>query len=285
MSDSTLPDTSIARESEPGGFKVVITQPGEDQRPRTVEEMDPNEPPLLEVAIPSWRIGTPRFSIRGTPFIRGSSYAPTEEIPSSSTSFLRLTPLDGTSASSRKPSFFRASGMLSPLTDPSNPLSHVSARLSTRLRATYHSTHLVVEPGMFDALTFKPACDDRSIVRYSASGSVTAATPPRLVAEITSPSFVDYELLSDFFLTYRSFLEPSDLLRMLFARLRWALARADEVGQVVRVRTFVAVRHWILNYFMDDFFVDHSIRVTFCGLLNELVDEFLLDPAPPKVPL
>src|SRR4051812_41426813 len=27
MSDSTVPDTSIARESEPGGFKIVITQP------------------------------------------------------------------------------------------------------------------------------------------------------------------------------------------------------------------------------------------------------------------
>jgi hypothetical protein len=138
---------------------------------------------------------------------------------------------------------------------------------------------------MFDALTFKPACDDRAIVRYSASGSVTAATPPRLVAEITSPSFVDYELLSDFFLTYRSFLEPSDLLRMLFARLRWALNRAEEVGQVVRVRTFVALRHWILNYFMDDFLVDHSLRVTFCALLNDLVGEFSQETKARKVPL
>jgi hypothetical protein len=147
------------------------------------------------------------------------------------------------------------------------------------------STHLVIEPSMFDALTFKPACDDRVIVRYSASGAVTAATPPRLVAEITSPSFVDYELLSDFFLTYRSFLESPDLLRMLFARLQWALSRADEVGQVVRVRTFVALRHWILNYFIDDFLVDYNLRVILCNLLNELVDEFSLDQKARKVPL
>ncbi|EAQ86877.1 hypothetical protein CHGG_08130 [Chaetomium globosum CBS 148.51] len=285
MSDSTLPDTSIARESEPGGFKVVITQPGEDQRPRTVDEMDLHQPPSLEVAIPSWRIGTPRFSIRGTPFIRGSSYAPTEEIRSSSTSFLRLTPLDGTSSNSRNASCFRVSGMLSPSADSYHFPNHTPARLSHRPRATYMSTHLVIEPPMFDTLTFKPACDDRAIVRYSNAGSVTAATPPRLVAEITSPTFVDYELLSDFFLTYRSFLEPSDLLRMLFARLRWALTRADEVGQVVRVRTFVALRHWILNYFMDDFLVDYNLRVTFCGLLNDLLAEFLPDPKTPKVPL
>ncbi|KAH6851178.1 hypothetical protein B0I37DRAFT_373383 [Chaetomium sp. MPI-CAGE-AT-0009] len=247
--------------------------------------MDLHQPPSLEVAIPSWRIGTPRFSIRGTPFIRGSSYAPTEEMHSSSTSLLRLTPLDGTSSNSRNASFFRMSGMLSPWADPTDLPSQTSARLSPRPRATYMSTHLVIEPLMFDSLTFKPACDDRAIVRYSNAGSVTAATPPRLVAEITSPTFVDYELLSDFFLTYRSFLESSDLLRMLFARLRWALSRVDEVGQVVRVRTFVAMRHWILNYFMDDFLVDYSLRVTFCGLLNDLVAEFLRDPQIPKVPL
>ncbi|KAK3902577.1 hypothetical protein C8A05DRAFT_44026 [Staphylotrichum tortipilum] len=284
LSDSTLPETSIARESEPGGFKVVITQPGDDQRPRTVDEMDLRQPPLLEIAIPSWKIGTPRFSIRGTPFIRGSSYAPTEEIRSSSPSWLRLTPQDG---ASRRPSFFRMSGMLSPSSaDPSHRLSAASYRLPPRLRATYMSTHLVIEPAMFDALTLKPDCDDRAVVRYSPSGSVIAATPPRLVAEITSPTFVDYELLSDFFLTYRAFLEPLDLLRMLVARLRWAVSRIDEVGQVVRVRTFVALRHWILNYFLDDFFIDYNMRVTFCGLLNELIDDISEDAnIPQKIPL
>lgn len=130
---------------------------------------------------------------------------------------------------------------------------------------------------MFTDLTFKPACDDRSIVRYSPSGAVTAATPPRLVAEITSPSFLDYELISDFFLTFRSFLEPTELLRMLIARLRWALDRNDEIGMIVRVRTFVALRHWILNYFVDDFLVEYDLRVTFCNLLNDFVDELSQD--------
>lgn len=284
MSDSTVPDTSVARESEPGGFKVVITQPGEEQRPKTVEEMDSSRPPLLEVTIPSWKLGTPRFSVRGTPFIRGSSYAPTEEFRSSNASFFRLTPNDATSGGSRKPSLFPGSGAQLHPTNSPDPLGP-SSRLSCQLRATYMSTHLVIEPAMFDALTFKPACDDRTTVRYSATGSVTAATPPRLVAEITSPNFLDYELVSDFFLTYRSFLEPSDLLHMLFARLKWALRRDDEVGTVARVRTFVALRHWILNYFMDDFVVDYNLRVIFCNLLNELVDELSQEPTARKAPL
>ncbi|KAK0704791.1 hypothetical protein B0H67DRAFT_360369 [Lasiosphaeris hirsuta] len=284
MSDSTVPDTSVARESEPGGFKIVITQPGEEQRPKTVDDMEAGRSPLLEIAIPSWRIGTPRFSIRGTPFIRGSSYAPTEEICSSSASFLGHTPQRMT-LSSKRPSPAPLPRIQLPPPEFSSTPKLVSAQPDHPLRSTYLSTHLVIEPAMFDALTFKPACDDRAIVRYSSVGNVTAATPPRLVAEITSPSFLDYELLSDFFLTFRAFLEPSDLLRMLFARLRWALARTDEAGMVVRVRTFVALRHWILNYFMDDFVIEYNLRVTFCNLLNEFVDELSQDLRARKVQL
>lgn len=145
---------------------------------------------------------------------------------------------------------------------------------------------MVIEPAMFDALTFKPACDDRAIVRYSAAtGAVTAATPPRLVAEITSPSFLDYELLSDFFLTYRAFLAPVDLVKMLFARMKWALAKCDECGMVVRVRTFVALRHWILNYFVDDFVCEYDMRTNFCTLLNSLTDELSHSPKARRVQL
>lgn len=285
-SDSTLPGTSVARESEPGGFKIVITQPGDEPRPRTTENSDLKNPPLLEIAIPSWRIGTPRFSTLGTPFIRGSSYAPTEE-RSSNVSMLdrgsRRASRTGTmsTVTIRGPSA-PTGGQATANQDSSRPAPPVFPQ---PLRATYISTHLVIEPDMFDALTFKPACDDRSIVRYSTSGGVTAATPPRLVAEITSPSFLDYELLSDFFLTFRMFLEPGELLRMLFARLRWALARSDEAGMVVRVRTFVALRHWILNYFMDDFVIDYELRVTFCNLLNDFVDELAQDARARKVQL
>ena len=288
MSDSTVPDTSVARESEPGGFKIVITQHGEDQRPKTVGAGDAAQAPLLEVAIPSWRIGTPRFSVRGTPFIRGSSYAPTEEFRrSSNASFLnQYTPQDGPPNG-----FLRPSPVPVPIPelDPSGAASNTSDlngfRITHPLRSAYMSTHLVIEPSMFDSLTFKPACDERSIVRYSAAGAVTAATPPRLVAEITSPSFLDYDLISDFFLTYRSFLDPSDLLHMMFARLRWALERSDEAGLIVRVRTFVAIRHWILNYFVDDFVVDYNIRVVFCNLLNAIVSDLSEDLGGRKVQL
>lgn len=278
LSDSTVHETTAAKESDTGAFKIVISKPGEEQRPRTMEDIDPNSAPLLNVNIPSWRLGTPRFTVRGTPIIRGSSYAPTEEFRMSSASLINRSQIELNSShpelglNSRQ-----ASSLVVPMLRFSRAASSTTSLPSPRTPKPVHPTYmsnLNIEPAMFDDLTFKPACDDRALVRYSpATGAVTAATPPRLVAEITSPSFLDYELISDFFLTFRAFLEPVDLLRMLIARLRWALDRNDETGMVVRVRTFVALRHWILNYFMDDFVVDYDLRLTFCELLNDFVDE------------
>ncbi|KAI2632235.1 ras GEF [Hypoxylon sp. NC1633] len=292
LSDSTIHDASIAQEGDAGVFKVVISKPRDEPMSRTAEDLGRNKGPLLQVSIPSWKLGTPRFTLRGTPLIRGSSYAPTEDVRSSDVSFFRPSVRDISSirpesidtvrqrASSTPHIKLPSPGLLSPatITSPRFPLPPA--------RSTYLSTHLVIEPSMYDALTFKPACDDRSIVRYSSTtNAVTAATPPRLVAEITSPSFLDYELISDFFLTFRAFLESQDLLRMLVARLRWAVSRDDETGMVVRVRTFVAVRHWILNYFVDDFVVDYHLRVMFCNLINDFVEELSQDERGRKVQL
>ncbi|PHH73540.1 hypothetical protein CDD80_3741 [Ophiocordyceps camponoti-rufipedis] len=282
MSDSTVGDLGAAvNDADREAFRVVIARPGLDQRPWTMEDFNSASTPLLHVDIPSWRIGTPRFTLRGTPIIRGSSYAPSEELVSGASAIH-----DG--ASARAPAspapllrIRKNMGPPAPAGSPSSPSPGQlpSAHTPPPLRSS------VIEPVMFTALTFKPACDDPSVVRYSPNGNVQAATPPRLVAEITSPSFLDYELISDFFLTFRTFLDPTDLLCMLMARLRWALGREDEVGMIVRVRTFVAVRHWILNYFLDDFVFDHGLRVTFCRLLNEVVDGLPPDESYRKVRL
>lgn len=127
-----------------------------------------------------------------------------------------------------------------------------------------------IEFEVFDKLTFPPTCDEPEVVRYSGGQYLQAATPLRLIAQITSSEVVDYELLSDFFLTYRAFMTSQDLLQHLECRLRWALARKDETGRIVRVRTFVALRHWVLNYFLDDFLTSRAIRVQFCEKINSL---------------
>jgi hypothetical protein len=265
------------RDSDAGAFKVVI-------------ERGPKKPdylttiPTLEVPIPSYKLGTPRFSMRGTAFLRNSSYTGTDDVRSSI--FSHKDP------SQRDMNSRRATRILSRRHSDASPQPHHTAMppsspydLASMAAMKVARQRSAIVPEMFDALTFKPACDHPAVVRYSMGGGIRAATPARLVAEITSPTFVDYDLLSDFFLTFRSFMDTTDLLYMLIARLKWALSREDETGTVVRVRTFVALRHWILNYFLDDYVVDYDLRKSFCDLLNNFVGDLPQDSQRTKVPL
>lgn len=98
-----------------------------------------------------------------------------------------------------------------------------------------------------------------------------AATVERWVAELTSK--IDPELLADFFLTYRFFLTPLSLCQLLITRFDWALAVSDSpedeaARRIVRVRSFVVIRHWLLNYFVEDFVPDSNLRGRLTGWLN-----------------
>ncbi|KAF2787081.1 ras GEF [Melanomma pulvis-pyrius CBS 109.77] len=258
---STVDEHTVTSQStEPGTFKVVIDR-APFRRPKTA---DTGSLPILEVPIPHYRLGTPRFSARGTAILRSSVYtraSGTEDI--SRSSFLTPQRAVNSFLSSRP-----RSDVYSPV--PINyrttmdrvPLQPSTAPSSARV------SKVPIGPQLYDALTVNP--DDRAVVRFSASGDILAATPSRLVAHITSPSFLDYELLSDFFLTFRSFLCSRDLAAYLISRLRWAVDRQDDFGRIVRVRTFVALRHWILNYFVDDFVPFYQLRTYFCELVNTL---------------
>ncbi|KAM0786187.1 hypothetical protein ACM66B_006994 [Microbotryomycetes sp. NB124-2] len=99
-----------------------------------------------------------------------------------------------------------------------------------------------------------------------------AATVERLVAELTSK--IDADLLVTFFLTFRTYLDPIDLMRLLITRFTWAMQRddspeGDAERRIVRVRTFVVMRHWLLNHFMDDFYPNRDLRTLFTNWLNE----------------
>jgi hypothetical protein len=135
-----------------------------------------------------------------------------------------------------------------------------------------HELKEPVEPSIYETLVYD--MDDGSVVRYvPGTKDVSAATPARIVAQISSESFMDYELVSDFFLTFRSYLSTSHLLALLLARLKWAINRLQEDGRIIRIRTFAALRHWILNYFLDDFATNYELRTHFCDTINGLYTE------------
>lgn len=124
-------------------------------------------------------------------------------------------------------------------------------------------------------------------VRLGPEGQLLGGSPQHIVEYLTSPHTLDYTLMSDFFLTYRMFMDATELLEMLLGRLEWAIglqnevntalrqsqnARNSENGRDVCVRTFVVLRHWVLNFFADDFVPSHAIRKTFADTLNRLYD-------------
>ncbi|KAF9389619.1 hypothetical protein CPB97_011029 [Podila verticillata] len=96
-----------------------------------------------------------------------------------------------------------------------------------------------------------------------------AATVEKLVEKLTSE--IDYTFLTDFFLIYRLFITPMALLKLLIARFQWALAVNSPQRQIVRVRTFVTLRHWLLNYFGYDFMRSKALRQTLTKNLAKLM--------------
>lgn len=208
---------------------------------------------FLEVPIPSPRLGRPQFTDSGSAILRHSintlhsSIADVSHNPSSE-DVHRLFP-----------------------TPPTHTHGGVRPQGRNATSWLYTDDTPLIDDAALSATNARPIQEYREpTALISENDELLAATEVYLVKEITSVKFLDYELISDFFLTYRSFMTPADLARQLFARLRWAVSRTDPTGRIVRVRTFVALRHWVLNYFIDDFEPDFALRALFCDLVNGL---------------
>ncbi|KAL8800737.1 MAG: hypothetical protein Q9223_007209 [Gallowayella weberi] len=263
FSMSTIDGPVDKGRSKASGFKIVIDRPSM---------------PTLQVPIPHYRLGTPRFSTRGTAFLHSSVFtgnSMTEDLTPSGgpspeiDSMFPVPPgVDGHSPVSRR---FSQSSPES-LQIQIRPVGDNTQTLAVTSSPSFHRAKEPIVPSIYNALATNP--DDPAIVRYvTGTREITAASPARIIAQVTSASFLDYELLSDFFLTVRAYLSTHDLLEYLLARFEWAINKFDDNGRVIRVRTFAALRHWILNYFPYDFVVDRDLRVKFCRRLNALMKE------------
>ncbi|KXL45420.1 hypothetical protein M433DRAFT_89400, partial [Acidomyces richmondensis BFW] len=225
---------------------------------------------FLDLHIPHYRIGTPRFSERGTAYLHNSTYTTTtaDDLRSSVVSraeYDKLFP----APPGRAHAPLASRNNSSPYLHPSSATHSLTPSHTPPTPPPKSPINGEIIPSIYNRIEAMP--NDPTLVQYSAvNGKIAAATPARLIAQITSPIFLDYELLSDFFLTYRCFLLPRDLLEYLLARMKWAMGNRTDAGRIVRVRTFVAIRHWILNYFADDFLQDINFRRRFCTLVNEL---------------
>ncbi|GFF83292.1 guanine nucleotide exchange factor LTE1 [Aspergillus udagawae] len=253
-----------------GEFRIFIDRP--DDRPRSADD---SRRPTLDIPIPHYRLGTPQFNTEGSAALHSSVYSRASLSDNFRVSgFLRencsTSPSPGPnvyigdSFQPERPSF--AASMFS-----GQPAMEMPRASTTTVNPVFYEMKEPIEPPIYDRLCSK--MHDSSVVRYiSGTKDIGAATPARLVAQISSESFMDYELVSDFFLTFRSYLSPSNLLSLLLARLQWAINRLQDDGRIIRIRTFAALRHWILNYFADDFVPDYDLRARFCDTINTMYD-------------
>ncbi|KAL4870980.1 hypothetical protein BDV12DRAFT_184093 [Aspergillus spectabilis] len=241
---------SVSRAGADREFRVIIDRPND--RPKSADGTSLRH---LEVPIPDYHLGITRFNTTNN--VLQSS---THSIEAWNSSTARNTYLHDQAHPTFAPSIF----------------SGVSAMDLSRSAAVSPDPVIYdpgdsIKPSIFETLI--TVMDDESVVRYvSGTKNISAATPARIVAQISSESFMDYELVSDFFLTFRPYLSAGSLLSLLLARLQWAINRLQEDGRIIRIRTFAALRHWILNYFVDDFIPDFKLRAHFCETINRLYD-------------
>lgn len=120
--------------------------------------------------------------------------------------------------------------------------------------------------------------------RGSTTGSpapkvLLAATIERWIAQLTSD--LNYDELLNFFLTYRTYVSAVDLCQLLICRFHWALQKPvspqdEKVRRIVRVRTFVAIRYWLLTFFTVDFLPNRELRILITKWLNSLLKDPVL---------
>ncbi|KAI9217607.1 ras guanine nucleotide exchange factor domain-containing protein [Blastocladiella britannica] len=136
-------------------------------------------------------------------------------------------------------------------------------------------------PRIFDAVTAasatRPMLGDMPSVVWEINPTdgtrrLMAACPVKLVEVLTTT--LDYKFLTDFFLVYRCFMSPVQLGMLLILRFRWAMMKPDsEDHALVRFRTFIVLRHWISEYYVQDFAASRALRylmiVSFINVIAE----------------
>lgn len=108
---------------------------------------------------------------------------------------------------------------------------------------------------------------------------IIAASIERWIAQLTSD--LNYDELLIFFLTYRTYISALDLCHLLICRFHWALGKPtssqdETVRRIVRVRTFVAIRYWLLTFFNVDFLPNRELRLSLASWLNALIRDPVL---------
>ncbi len=267
-SSSNAPMTPIPSEISSEQKELTRSPSAIRLRPSDEVESGPDlHMPSPETAMHS-RFSTDVFDViqtyRGVPLIDKLS-AQAEE-----TAVIRLTLSEGNIAAPRNDPRFVIWGEVRPGGDDTSASqdSYSSASSLSRRRSRKGKSPEVPQ------LKISPRGEFQKIL--------VAASIERWIAQLTSE--LNYDELLDFFLTYRTYIDAVDLCHLLICRFHWALQKSssssDEmVRRIVRVRTFVAFRYWLLTFFTVDFLPNRDLRLLLASWLIALIRDPILREA------
>ncbi|ODV65435.1 ras GEF [Hyphopichia burtonii NRRL Y-1933] len=149
---------------------------------------------------------------------------------------------------------------------------------------TSNATYNKHNESIFDDTYYFPSLtkENELIVKFDETNPdlINNATLKALLVQLTSPEVIDYNFICDFFLTYRIFTDSHTILTLLLTRIIWSLQYINtkqesnvKLGKLVLLRTFVVLRHWLLNYFVDDFKTNLYLCDTFIYNMNQITNE------------
>ncbi|KAI7899637.1 ras guanine nucleotide exchange factor domain-containing protein [Cokeromyces recurvatus] len=157
-------------------------------------------------------------------------------------------------------------------TDPS---SKVTKYLPLTEDCSPPSPPIENDPYIFDLLTK----DSPHFIHFSKNDmTITSATIEKLVEKLTRE--LDNDFLMDFFITFRQFLTPIKLCKLLILRFRWALMDENDEHRLIRIRTFVVIRHWLTHYWSYDFVTSKTLRFILCTFLTQLQTHPVIHASP-----
>lgn len=170
-----------------------------------------------------------------------------------------------------------------PSTDSPESPPMASAFDEPHLGAEVHSNFIYNKhnESIFDDFKYFPSLqpNHESVVKFDHNNPdlINSATLKALIVQLTSPEVIDYNFVCDFFLTYRIFSNSETILNLLLTRFIWCLQyiRSNnefnlKIGKLSLLRTFVVLRHWLLNYFIDDFEPNHNLCDIFISSINSI---------------
>ncbi|KAI8356764.1 ras guanine nucleotide exchange factor domain-containing protein [Choanephora cucurbitarum] len=132
------------------------------------------------------------------------------------------------------------------------------------------------DPHIFELLSVDSGC----FIHYGKSDdhTLTSAIVEKLVEKLTRE--MDNEFLMDFFLTFRQFITPIKLCKLLILRFRWTLLQETDEHRLIRIRTFVVIRHWLTHYWACDFATSRTLRFMLSTFLTQVQTNHVILASP-----